>query len=100
VRAVLRARPEGVFAQPRWHSGCRWSSRREAQHEPRRTEAQRAGDELPRVGNILTVRDLVTRTEDQLLEVRNFGETTLSEVKEKLNDLGLYLGMRVPSPAK
>jgi DNA-directed RNA polymerase subunit alpha len=50
--------------------------------------------------NILTVRDLVTRTEDQLLEVRNFGETTLSEVKEKLNDLGLYLGMRVPSPAK
>jgi len=50
--------------------------------------------------NILTVRDLVTRTEDQLLEVRNFGETTLSEVKEKLNDLGLYLGMRVASPAK
>ncbi len=50
--------------------------------------------------NILTVRDLVTRTEDQLLEVRNFGETTLTEVKEKLNDLGLYLGMRVPSPAK
>lgn len=50
--------------------------------------------------NILTVRDLVTRTEDQLLEVRNFGETTLSEVKEKLNDLGLYLGMRVPTGAK
>src|SRR3954468_16565467 len=47
--------------------------------------------------NIHTVRDLVQKTEDQLLEVRNFGETTLSEVKEKLHDLGLYLGMRVPA---
>lgn len=46
--------------------------------------------------NIHTVRDLVQKTEDQLLEVRNFGETTLNEVKEKLNELGLYLGMRVP----
>ena len=47
--------------------------------------------------NIHTVRDLVSRNEDQLLEVRNFGETTLKEVKEKLNELGLRLGMRVPS---
>jgi DNA-directed RNA polymerase subunit alpha len=49
--------------------------------------------------NIMTVRELVTRTEDQLLEVRNFGETTLAEVQMKLRDLGLHLGMRVPSPA-
>ena len=42
--------------------------------------------------NITTVRDLVTRTEDQLLEVRNFGETTLTEVREKLPDLDLRLG--------
>ena len=34
--------------------------------------------------NITTVRDLVRRSEDQLLEVRNFGETTLTEVREKL----------------
>ncbi|HEX5105002.1 MAG TPA: DNA-directed RNA polymerase subunit alpha, partial [Pirellulaceae bacterium] len=47
--------------------------------------------------NINTVRDLVQKTEDQLLEVRNFGDTTLTEVKEKLTELGLYLGMRVPS---
>jgi DNA-directed RNA polymerase subunit alpha len=46
--------------------------------------------------NIRTVRDLVQRTEDQLLEVRNFGETTLNELKEKLTDVGLRLGMRVP----
>jgi DNA-directed RNA polymerase subunit alpha len=45
--------------------------------------------------NIHSVRDLVSRNEDQLLEVRNFGETTLKEVKEKLSELGLRLGMRV-----
>jgi DNA-directed RNA polymerase subunit alpha len=46
--------------------------------------------------NINTVRDLVVRTEDQLLEVRNFGETTLNEVREKLQAIGLRLGMRLP----
>ncbi len=46
--------------------------------------------------NINTVRDLVQRSEDQLLEVRNFGDTTLNEVREKLTELGLRLGMRVP----
>ena len=47
--------------------------------------------------NITTVRDLVARTEGQLLEVRNFGETTLQEVREKLADIGLRLGMRLPT---
>jgi DNA-directed RNA polymerase subunit alpha len=47
--------------------------------------------------NIHTVRDLVVRTEDQLLDVRNFGETTLSEVRDKLTELGLRLGMRLPT---
>jgi DNA-directed RNA polymerase subunit alpha len=46
--------------------------------------------------NIHTVRDLVSRSPDQLLEVRNFGETTLNEVREKLSAMGLRLGMRVP----
>ena len=45
---------------------------------------------------INTVRDLVVHTEDQLLEVRNFGETTLTEVEATLTELGLRLGMRVP----
>jgi len=49
--------------------------------------------------NIMTVRDLVQRSEDQLLEVRNFGETTLAEVQHRLRDLGLHLGMRLPSLA-
>ena len=44
---------------------------------------------------INTVRDLVGRTEDQLLQVRNFGETTLTEVVERLDEISLKLGMRV-----
>jgi DNA-directed RNA polymerase subunit alpha len=45
---------------------------------------------------ITTVRDLVNRTDDELLEVRNFGETTLKEVKAKLQERGLSLGMKLP----
>ncbi len=43
---------------------------------------------------INSVRDLVSRTEDQLLTVRNFGETTLQEVRERLAGLNLRLGMK------
>ncbi len=46
--------------------------------------------------NILSVRDLVTCSEDSLMEVRNFGDTTLTEVRERLNELSLHLGMRFP----
>lgn len=46
--------------------------------------------------NIHTVRDLLRYNEDMLMEVRNFGETTMTEVREKLNELGLHLGMRLP----
>ncbi len=48
--------------------------------------------------DINTVRDLVQKSEDQLMEVRNFGETTLNEVRAKLTEIGLHLGMRVPPP--
>ena len=44
---------------------------------------------------ITTVRDLVGRSEDELLTVRNFGETTLVEVRERLDALGLRMGMKV-----
>jgi DNA-directed RNA polymerase subunit alpha len=47
--------------------------------------------------NITTLRELVSRSEDQLLEIRNFGDTTLTEVRQKLDELGLHLGMRVPT---
>ncbi|MEZ6057241.1 MAG: DNA-directed RNA polymerase subunit alpha [Planctomycetaceae bacterium] len=49
---------------------------------------------------ITSVRELVSRTEDQLLTVRNFGETTLVEVKEQLQLIGLRLGMRVPQTSR
>ncbi|HLW67731.1 MAG TPA: DNA-directed RNA polymerase subunit alpha [Gemmataceae bacterium] len=45
---------------------------------------------------IATVRDLVIRSDEELLEVRNFGETTLKEVKQKLQERGLHLGMKLP----
>jgi DNA-directed RNA polymerase subunit alpha len=42
---------------------------------------------------IQTVRDLVKKTDADLLKVRSFGKTSLREVKRKLADLGLSLGM-------
>lgn len=49
---------------------------------------------------ITSVRDLVIRTEEELLEVRNFGETTLKEVRQKLQERGLSLGMKMPSSVR
>jgi len=46
---------------------------------------------------ITTVRDLVVRSAEELLQIRNFGETTLREVNSKLAEHGLSLGMRLPS---
>jgi DNA-directed RNA polymerase subunit alpha len=43
--------------------------------------------------NIMTVGQLVRLAEDDLLAIRSFGKTSLREVKRKLADLGLSLGM-------
>jgi len=48
---------------------------------------------------IETVGDLVSKTEAELLEIRSFGKTSLREVKRKLQDLDLSLGMTVPAGA-
>lgn len=48
---------------------------------------------------ICTVRELVARCDEELLEIRNFGEPTLKEVKDKLAGEGLTLrsnGFRPP----
>jgi DNA-directed RNA polymerase subunit alpha len=42
---------------------------------------------------ISTVRDLVRKTDQDLLKVRSFGKTSLREVKRRLADMGLSLGM-------
>lgn len=43
--------------------------------------------------NILTLGDLVRQTEQELLSYKNFGETSLAEIKEILASKGLRLGM-------
>ncbi|MEK6636177.1 MAG: DNA-directed RNA polymerase subunit alpha [Planctomycetota bacterium] len=45
--------------------------------------------------DIKTVGALVAKTEEQLLEIKNFGKTTLKEVKNKLTQLNLTIGMAV-----
>ena len=46
---------------------------------------------------VATVGELVAREEADLLKVRSFGKTSLREVKRKLTDLGLELGMDLPA---
>ncbi|MBI5360004.1 MAG: DNA-directed RNA polymerase subunit alpha [Planctomycetes bacterium] len=43
--------------------------------------------------NVNTIEDLVKKGEQELLKVRNFGKTSLKEVKKKLTEMGLALGM-------
>jgi DNA-directed RNA polymerase subunit alpha len=47
------------------------------------------------VEGIKTIGDLCRKTEEQLLEVRNFGKTSLKEIQKKLAERGLALGMNV-----
>ena len=39
------------------------------------------------------VGELVCKTEPELLKMRNFGKTSLTEIKAKLGEIGLSLGM-------
>ncbi|MEA2710854.1 MAG: DNA-directed polymerase subunit alpha [Phycisphaerales bacterium] len=48
---------------------------------------------------ISSVRELVKKTDADLLKVRSFGKTSLREVKRKLADLGLSLGMDLDQAA-
>jgi DNA-directed RNA polymerase subunit alpha len=45
---------------------------------------------------IQTVADLVAKSDADLLKVRSFGKTSLREVKKKLQDIGLDLGITLP----
>ena len=49
------------------------------------------------VEGIETIGDLVRIPEERLLEVRNFGKTSLKEITKKLGERGLTLGMDVAS---
>jgi DNA-directed RNA polymerase subunit alpha len=47
---------------------------------------------------IETVAQLVNYSEADLLKIRSFGKTSLREVKRKLSEMNLSLGMNVPVP--
>jgi DNA-directed RNA polymerase subunit alpha len=45
--------------------------------------------------NITTVGQLAMKTEAEMLKYRNFGKKSLNEIKDKLAELGLTLGMKI-----
>ncbi len=54
--------------------------------------------------NIRTIRELVQKTEAEMLKTKNFGRKSLKEIKEILQEMGLQLGMKlegwVPPPMR
>ncbi len=46
--------------------------------------------------NITTLRQLVTMSEQEVMGLKNLGKTSLTEIKNKLTERGLTLGMKVP----
>jgi DNA-directed RNA polymerase subunit alpha len=49
--------------------------------------------------NIRTIRELVQKTEAEMLKTKNFGRKSLNEIKEILSSMGLGLGMKLDQPA-
>jgi len=47
--------------------------------------------------NIQTLGDLVKMSEADVLKIKNFGMTSLKEIRKKLADMGLSFGMEVPA---
>ena len=52
-----------------------------------------------RNAEIRTIRELVQKTEVEMLKTKNFGRKSLNEIKEILTCMGLSLGMRLDQPA-
>jgi DNA-directed RNA polymerase subunit alpha len=44
--------------------------------------------------NITTIRELVQKTEQEMLKTKNFGRKSLNEIKEILSAMGLGLGQK------
>ena len=45
--------------------------------------------------NLKVLRDLVTMSESEIIKLKNLGKTSLTEIKSKLSELSLSLGMEV-----
>src|SRR5205085_4987972 len=48
-----------------------------------------------KAAKIRTIGDLVSRKDDELISYKNFGKKSLDEIKERLTELNLSLGMDV-----
>jgi DNA-directed RNA polymerase subunit alpha len=52
-----------------------------------------------KVARIKTIGELVSKRDEELLAVKNFGKKSLDEIKDRLKDMGLSLGMQVGAAA-
>src|SRR6201993_1701929 len=75
----------------------------ESYNDPRLEHLDRSVEELElsvrsynclKNANIQTIRELVQKTENEMLKTKNFGRKSLNEIKEILNKMGLSLGMK------
>lgn len=53
-----------------------------------------------REARIKTIGDMVKKTEQDMLQYRNFGKKSLTEIKELLKGMGLSFGMEMPKGVK
>lgn len=59
--------------------------------------SQRAVSTLKEAG-IIKISELVKKTEKELLEIKNLGRKTIEDIREKLEEVGLSLGMEAGKP--
>src|SRR6266702_726402 len=73
------------------------------QHDPRLEHLDRSVEELElsvrsynclKNANIQTIRELVQKSENEMLKTKNFGRKSLNEIKDILQKMGLSLGMK------
>ena len=89
VRGLPRRRVGSHRVGTRTASPSRW---RRAASADRRTGFFRSHVQLPEESQrILTINELVQFTETDLMQIRNFGKKSLTEVREKLGQLNLSL---------
>jgi len=53
-----------------------------------------------REARIKTIGELVTKTEQEMLQYRNFGKKSLQEIEEIIKEMGLSLGMEIAKETK
>jgi DNA-directed RNA polymerase subunit alpha len=72
-------------------------------HDPRLEHLDRSVEELElsvrsynclKNANIQTIRELVQKSENEMLKTKNFGRKSLNEIKDILVKMGLALGMK------